>query len=226
MINLKRSLPAPTALAGKSFEGVKEQLKRMQFDKCYLCERKAPDTSQIEHFIPVNKDISAKFDWNNLFLACSHCNSIKNYVSDSKSQNLKLLNCTDFNNIITDLIEFSCDGKPKEKVVIREVDEFPSQEVKDTVLLLHSIFNYESDSLSFDAKALTDEVIIEMKKLLDLLHTYEYDSHSEGKRKRVLSDIQDCLSIEAPFTAFKIWYIKKYFSDSEFKNMLPDFRKK
>jgi uncharacterized protein (TIGR02646 family) len=224
MINIKRTYPAPLSLGKKSFDGVKAALGAMQFNKCYLCERKAPDTSQIEHFIPTNKDESLQYVWENLFLACNHCNAVKNNVSDRKNATLNLLKCTDFSIILTDVIDFYCEGKPREKVIIKPVNSQVSQEIKDTVFLLHSIFNYESESLAFDAKVLTDEVIVEMKKLLDLLHSYEFDSHTTEKKKRLLLDIKDALSIESPFTAFKIWYIKRNFSDTEFMDEIPKFQ--
>jgi len=224
MINIKRTMPAPMSLTSHSFQGVKETLIAMQSNKCYLCERKAPDTSQIEHFAPINKRKDLRFAWENLFLACVHCNSVKNNVSDKKKPTLEILDCTDFSILISDVIHFYCEGKPREKVVIKPVDDQPTQSVSDTVLLLQNIFNYESESIAFDAKTLTDEVIIEMKKLLDLLHDYEFGSHSQDKKDRLLLDIKDLLSVESAFTAFKIWYIKRNFDDSEFLNFLPTFR--
>lgn len=225
MININRTSPAPENLVKKSFDGVKSALITMQSNKCYLCERKAPDTSQIEHFVPTNKDETLRYVWENLFLACDHCNSIKNNVSDRKDLTLDLLNCTDFSTIITDAICFGCEGKPREKVIITPVLDQPGQNVLDTVFLLNSIFNYHSEILAFDAKVLTDEVIKEMKSLLDLLHDYEYGSHTAAKKERILSDIKDTLSVESPFTAFKIWYIKRNFDRSEFMDLLPSFVK-
>ncbi|MCB0659328.1 MAG: HNH endonuclease [Saprospiraceae bacterium] len=224
MINFRRAMPPPKKLQERSFEGVKNCLIEMQANKCYMCERKAPDSSQIEHFIPVSKGSEElKFSWENLFLACGHCNSIKNHVSDRQDPALSILNCTDYSTIITDAIHFQCEGKPRERVIIKSASENPTKQVLDTIKLLDQIFNYNSESLAFDAKVLTDEVIQEMKKLLDLLHTYEFNSHSISKKEGIKNDIKDALSVESPFTAFKIWYIKRYFSNSEFDDLLPIF---
>lgn len=224
MINIERTMPSPPSLTSQSFVGVKEALINMHANKCYLCERKAPDTSQIEHFIPTsNGGEELQFVWENLFLACDHCNSIKNNVSDKKKPTLDILNCTDFSTIISDVIHFYCEGKPREKVIISPTIDDPNQNIVDTVFLLNSIFNYQSESLAFDAKVLTDEVIKEMKGLLDLLHDYEFGSHSDAKKERIRLDIEDALSIESPFTAFKIWYIKRNFDGSEFMELLPSF---
>jgi hypothetical protein len=217
-------MPEPDKLKLKSFEGVKEKLMEMQANKCYLCERKAPDTTQIEHFIPTNNGGEAlKYSWINLFLACDHCNSIKNHVSDSQKYTLTILNCSDFSTIITEEIHFQCEGKPRERIIIKASKESPSKQISDTVFLLNQIYNYKSESLAFDAKVLTDQVIKEMKKLLDLLHTYEFDSYSLEKKEKTKSDIKNLISKESPFTAFKIWYIKLYFSGSEFVELLPNF---
>lgn len=223
MINIKRTYPGPASLDKKAFDGVKAELISMQANKCYLCERKAPETSHIEHFYPASKNEELKYVWENLFLSCDHCNSIKNYKSDGKNPSLDLLDCTNFSTIISDVIEFYCEGKPREKVIIKAVNNQSSPSINDTVFLLHNIFNYDSESLAFDSKVLTDEVIIEMKKLLDLLHEYEFDCHTDEKRDYILMHLKNVLSMNSPFTAFKIWYIKRNYAASEFVNLLPTF---
>ena len=49
--------------------------------KCYICEDK-PSTINVEHIIPHRGDPCLRFDWNNLFIACGHCNSIKHAKYD------------------------------------------------------------------------------------------------------------------------------------------------
>jgi len=44
--------------------------------KCYICEDK-PTSINVEHIIPHRSDPALRLDWNNLFLACGHCNNIK-----------------------------------------------------------------------------------------------------------------------------------------------------
>ncbi len=46
------------------------------YSKCYICEYKAT-TFNVEHRIPHRGDESIKYDWQNLFLACGHCNNTK-----------------------------------------------------------------------------------------------------------------------------------------------------
>lgn len=63
---------------------VVERLKKDFNNKCYICEINDLQDPQIEHLKPrsVGRDIEQKleikFDWNNLFWSCGHCNGIKN----------------------------------------------------------------------------------------------------------------------------------------------------
>ena len=56
---------------------VVEALKLVFHKKCYLCENKNVTSYQIDHLRPHRQDKDKKFDWENLFLSCAHCNSIK-----------------------------------------------------------------------------------------------------------------------------------------------------
>ena len=57
--------------------------------KCYICENKEGISSfQIEHLKPHRENADLKYDWNNLFWSCAHCNNIKNAKYDP------ILDCT------------------------------------------------------------------------------------------------------------------------------------
>lgn len=58
-------------------ENVNKALKEVFHGKCYICENKNATSYQIEHLIPHRKDVELKYDWNNLFWSCAHCNNIK-----------------------------------------------------------------------------------------------------------------------------------------------------
>ena len=45
--------------------------------KCYICENDNATTLNVEHRIPHRGDENIKYDWQNLFLSCGHCNNIK-----------------------------------------------------------------------------------------------------------------------------------------------------
>ena len=89
MIRIKRKDTAQTQLAikdleeasqrGNSYntENVNRALKAVFYGKCYICENKHATSYQIEHLIPHHGNARLKYDWNNLFWACAHCNNIK-----------------------------------------------------------------------------------------------------------------------------------------------------
>ena len=84
MINIKRSYPAPSSLerekvkkSGKyNLQDVIDMLDVDFKSKCYLCEIKAT-AFEVEHLVAHENNIDLKFDWDNLFLSCRHCNNIK-----------------------------------------------------------------------------------------------------------------------------------------------------
>ena len=88
MVKVERSLPAPASLAMEkektngSYNG-SDVVKRLMEDfnnKCYICEIDNLQDPQVEHLKPHfgGKYIDRKFDWNNLFWSCGHCNGVKN----------------------------------------------------------------------------------------------------------------------------------------------------
>lgn len=88
MIKNERSPVAPASLAVESkkqngsyrCDDVIAQLEHDFYGKCYLCEMKPVFDMEVEHRLPHhNRSILERvFDWNNLFLSCRHCNSVKN----------------------------------------------------------------------------------------------------------------------------------------------------
>ncbi len=96
MVHFEKSQPAPTCLEtekGKAngdykCENVLDRIKDDFMNKCYICEYKEPESINVEHFIPHEGDKDLKFDWNNLFWSCSHCNNTKLNNYDN------ILNCT------------------------------------------------------------------------------------------------------------------------------------
>ena len=56
---------------------VNAALREMFHGKCYICENKQITSYQIEHLVSHRGNADLKYDWNNLFLACAHCNNTK-----------------------------------------------------------------------------------------------------------------------------------------------------
>ena len=87
MVKIKRSFPAPSSLAEEAKRNGKydreDVIKRLQKDfhnKCYICEMKELQDPNVEYLLPHKngKYPDRKFDWENLFWSCGHCNGIKN----------------------------------------------------------------------------------------------------------------------------------------------------
>ena len=88
MVKVERSYPAPESLAREASRkngsynktDVILRLKADFHDKCYICEIKGLQDPQVEHLLPHKngKHLERKFDWDNLFWSCGHCNGVKN----------------------------------------------------------------------------------------------------------------------------------------------------
>jgi len=75
----KRSLPVGVTITSeKDYRSgiVLEMLAEDCHQKCYICEDK-PTSINVEHIVSHRSDPKLKYDWNNLFIACPHCNNIK-----------------------------------------------------------------------------------------------------------------------------------------------------
>lgn len=83
MVKIKRTATPPPSLAKESGTCYREndvitQLRKDFNDKCYLCERDEIQSPEVEHLQPHGGDPALKYKWENLFLSCAHCNSVKN----------------------------------------------------------------------------------------------------------------------------------------------------
>jgi hypothetical protein len=210
MINVLKSQPAPECLAIEKLKArgnynCGDVLIRLNTDfhnKCYLCENKGFTTIHTDHFVPHQGDIDLKFDWNNLFRACGHCNN-------TKLQLLKLLNCTDSSIKITDLIEFKAFGMPKEHLEIKATLQNPTVETQNTVNLLNAIYSGTTKNKEMASENLRDKVTIEVATFTDYLKVfYNEEGLTDLEKEKIKAKIRMRLSPESAFTAFKIWIIK------------------
>jgi len=85
MVRLSKSV-LPPSITIKSEDDYRkgEVLQLLSEDchnKCYICECK-PTTINVEHIKSRKNNPKLEFDWNNLFIACGHCNSIKSTKYD------------------------------------------------------------------------------------------------------------------------------------------------
>ncbi len=212
MVYFEKSYPPPKI--GKNYRNneVIERLKNDFHNKCYLCEDKNLTNLNIEHFKAHRGDKELKYDWDNLFLSCPHCNNLKS----DKFNNI--LNCTKREDRVDRDIKYEMKPFPKEKVKIETLKD--DERVKNTTELLDKIYNATDRPIKrLESANLRDKLLNEIMKFQKLL--IDYYSDNEELKERAFIKIKYELSNKSPFTAFKRWIIrdnKSFYSD--FKEFL------
>ncbi len=209
MVYIEKTFPSPTCLekektkangdykCGETLNRIKQDFK----NKCYICEYKEPVTINVEHFKPHKGDKDLKFEWENLFLACSHCNNIK------RDKYNHLINCTDPNENIEERIRISIKVFPMEKVKIEALDN--SIQTMDTVSLLDAVYNGTTKLKKIEANNLRTKI---QKDLSDFnRHLYDYfdESLEDDDRDYTLKRIIRHLKKASSFTMFKRIIVKE-----------------
>jgi hypothetical protein len=196
MVYFQKSQPAPNILRNYNIPEVLQRLEQDFKNKCYICEQKEATNINIEHFVAHQGDDNLKYDWNNLFLSCSHCNNIKlnNYNN--------LLNCTISTDEVDIALHYYCKPMPKEYAVFNI--KIPSNKATQTKELLEKCFNGEhTPQKKLESSNLRSMLLKEIKKFQDLIFDYfEYNDNS------YLIKIKYELSNKSAFTAFKRWIIR------------------
>lgn len=203
MINLKRTYPAPASLEKEknkksgtyNQEDVVELLEHDFKNKCYLCGTKS-NSFEIEHLKSHKGNLDLKFDWDNLFLSCKHCNNTKGDRFDN------ILNC--MNEDVEDCISCELEAFPKATVKIKPLKD--DIRVNNTVKLLDLCFNGETPLKKLDSKNMRDNLssqLTEFKRtIIDFLNSSD-ETHDVLERK-----IIDELADTSEYAAFKRCYIK------------------
>ena len=210
MVHLPKTQPGPPCLevekakANGTYhcEGVLEQIRKDFKNKCYICEDKAPLSINIEHFRPHREDKDLKFDWNNLYYACSHCNNTK---SDKYEH---LLDCTREADGVDRRIKYKINPFPKEKADISALEE--SQAVNDTVALLRAIYNGTTELKLIESANLRSKLLKEIRRFQDLLFDYDDNEFNDEEKQIIKEKIIRELKSTSCFTAFKRWIIREH----------------
>ncbi len=218
MIFHEKSQPAPECLTTEKAKAngnnsCGDVLRRLQVDfknKCYICEDKDPHSINTEHFIPHRGDRELKFDWNNLFYACVHCNSTKSDDYDN------ILNCTIESDGVDKKIKYWINPFPKEeaKIIALDLDD----RVVNTVALLNAVYNGSTTLKKIEAANLRSKLLKEIRNFQQLLFDYYNDLYNEAEKAEIKGQILRELRPSSNFTAFKIWILK------ENPDLLVDFQ--
>lgn len=222
MVFFEKTFPAPNSLDieynktdGKyNQEDVLEQLYIDFKNKCYLCESKGIESINIEHFAPHKKiNKIRKFNWSNLFWACSHCNKIKSDKED-------FLNCIVKDENIDIKIKYLLnDDLIENKVVIEAIDT--DVKTQNTTKLLREIYNGSTTQNKFQAREKRNKLYDELSDFTSLLLKY-IRTEDTLKKEDLLVNIKRELSNESQFTAFKRWIIRTNSKYTELEQYILD----
>ena len=208
MLYFEKSQPAPECLATEQqkFRGdykcgcVLERLKTDFKNKCYLCESKQPLSINVEHFKPHGGDKALKFDWNNLFWSCAHCNNTKL----DKFKNL--LNCTNSDDEIETKLSYLFNPFPFEQVKIKTLST--DDKTIETQQLLLAIFNGTTPLKVIESSHIRNNLTEDIRSFQKNLFKYFIETNTPKEKKKYLRRIKSHLHISSAFTSFKRQIIK------------------
>lgn len=227
MVNYSKSQPPPASLATEKVKGksgkynkpdVLERLENDFYNKCYICEQKAPISINVEHLKSHRGNLDLKFDWSNLFWGCTHCNLTKGTQFDN------ILNCTFDDHDVLNWIICRMKPYPKEMVSFEEnyLGGDLKNELSNTVELLKRVYNGTTSHKEKEAANLRRRLQKELIEFQENLFVCYNDLADEAIRLKAKQDIKNSLKPQAPFTAFKYWIIKENSKlNSDFQDLLP-----
>lgn len=207
MVKVERSFPAPVSLTVEKEKtngsynkpDVVERLISDFNNKCYICEIDKLQDPQVEHLKPHfdGKYKELRFDWNNLFLTCGHCNSVKN----QRKYDNHIIDCCVYDP--EERIYFRLhDGNTE--VIAKETDDYDAEM---TAELVTDVFNMKNSGMRVYKSAFRfNELNKEMNKLYDTLDELDQNSNSVF----ALRKLQALIRRESRFAAFKRCYIREH----------------
>ena len=207
MIYFEKSQPAPECLEKEKLKqngdykcgDVLNRLKDDFKNKCYICETKEPTNINVEHFKSHSENPDLKFDWNNLFLACGHCNNTKLDKFDN------LLDCTNLNDKIESQLKYFFNPFPLEKVAIETAND--DEKSTATKNLLLAVFNGTTKLKIIESANLRNQLLEEIRDFQKHLCDY-YKAHNDEDKDHHRRKILSHLNAASAFTAFKRQIIK------------------
>lgn len=180
-----------------------DRIKQDFFGKCYLCEDDEPTAVEIDHFQPHRGDLNKKFDWNNLFYACHHCNGVKGV-------SWPLLNCTNPDHQIWESLEIRFKPFPKATVEVRlSPNSTKPVEGENTRGLLEKIFEGK------DATPIQRVNAESLRKKINRV----YGAFQKALLQNDVGTVQEFIADQAPFAGIMRWVLKNDYPN--FSNNQP-----
>lgn len=207
MVKIERSFPAPESLAREAakvsgrydMQDVIDLLKKDFHNKCYICEMKELQDPNVEHLFPHKngKFPDRKFDWENLFWSCGHCNKIKSNGKYDEG----IIDCCKHDP--EKYLSFHIRGGDVDVVVLNSNDETS----KKTAMLVAEAFSLKNTGMRTYA---SDERLKLLQREMNLLYKQLGKIHNSPDSKVVMRTIRSLLRRESAFAAFKRCYVREH----------------
>ena len=207
MVKVERSFPAPESLAeeAKKVTGrydkpdVIARLKKDFHNKCYICEMKELQDPNVEHLLPHKngKYWERKFDWQNLFWSCGHCNAIKNKSKYDEG----IIDCCRLDP------EKYLYFKIEKNDVTIDVKDLNDEIYKRTALLITETFSLKNTGMRIHS---SDERLKLLQKEMNILYGQLEKMHNNPDSKIVMRTLRCLLKRESAFAAFKRCYVREH----------------
>ena len=207
MVKVERSFPAPDSLAEESGkvngkydkQDVIEQLKQDFHNKCYICEMKGLQDPNVEHLLPHKNGRypERKFDWENLFWSCGHCNGIKN----NRKYEEGTLDCCRQDP------EIYLSFRLNDNNVLVEIKDPDNEIQKRTALLIMETFSMKNTGMRTYTST---ERLRLLQKEMDVLYKQLEKIHKNPGSKAALRTVRSLLRRESAFAAFKRCYVREH----------------
>lgn len=179
---------------------VNEALREMFHGKCYICENKEITSYQIEHLRPHRGAAELKYDWDNLFLACSHCNNTK------LARFEPIIDCT--REDVEKLIAFRKKGYfGTDEELLFELLDF-REETVNTQGLLREVYYGSTPQKKMEARILRKALRKELSAFKEYVR--EYQEAEEDEKVDLEYLLKKELSDSSAFAAFKRWLIRDH----------------
>ncbi|MCI8274086.1 MAG: hypothetical protein HFI66_00470 [Lachnospiraceae bacterium] len=179
---------------------VNAALKELFHGKCYICENKQITSYNIEHLIRHHENPDLKYDWNNLFLACAHCNNTK------LGRYEPILDCT--KKHVDKLIAFRKQGYfgTEERLTFDALDS--RIETQNTISLLQEVYYGSTPQKKMESLIIRRSLRKELSQFKEYVREYQEAEDEEKEDLKCL--LKQQLGEASPFTAFKRWLIRDH----------------
>jgi hypothetical protein len=217
MFNVIRPAEVPESLQHqRKYDGedVYSILEDIFFKKCYLCETKEPQDINVEHFHAHAGNFDKKFDWNNLYFACSRCNNIKGDRYNN------LVDCCDPQQDAFRAIKHVPPVTPYAKTVhIKAMSD--DAKALETEAVLDKIFNSEHTvNKKVSGSFLRRKIFDQYNVLLTQIISYYSPVAMAIEKEQAVERMKVLINRTEPYSAFIRWSI---LDDAELAPLLQDF---